>query len=128
MFNVSNFPRFILRETNGACAKEGPASTTKCGGLVRGQSLYSASTTTGEGGGQPIIIPRTALDTGKSLTPPQTQVMTLFPPPLSESQFVVQSEWVESRRNQSNLWRLVTSYHEHGHKIAATNPLGIKEK
>ncbi|XP_011402465.1 PREDICTED: probable 2-oxoglutarate dehydrogenase E1 component DHKTD1, mitochondrial [Amphimedon queenslandica] len=40
----------------------------------------------------------------------------------------VQKEWIESRSRQPNIWRLVTSYQNNGHKTARTDPLGINNK
>ena len=38
---------------------------------------------------------------------------------------IVPQEWISARSRDANLWRLVSSYHEYGHRAAATNPLQL---
>lgn len=42
--------------------------------------------------------------------------------------FTVSSEALESRIKQSNLYRFVTAYRQHGHKKANINPIAITEE
>jgi len=41
--------------------------------------------------------------------------------------FSVAEEVKEARNSQGNIYRLVEAYRQHGHKLAAVNPISIKE-
>ena len=42
--------------------------------------------------------------------------------------FTVSAETLRNRNENSNLYRLVTAYREHGHRRAAVDPLGLMER
>lgn len=42
--------------------------------------------------------------------------------------FIVSEDKLRSRNKESNLYRLVTAYREHGHKLSNINPVVFNEE